>query len=140
MYSETNSYSVTRSAIERLCDCVPPPPPQTSQKRSTNSLTDVHHVYFHGVRVRTAQRVGGHHRDVVVDPDRRVVLVEEAGVLSGCAVVRALVHGVGAATQGRRRRLLHVIVRWHCAPPLTFPHNSMRSSCSVPGNLCVCVL
>lgn len=76
-------------------------PPLPATKSSTLSLTDVHHIYIHGVWEGAAQCVGGHHRDVVVDPDGRVVLVEEAGVLSGRVVVRTLVHGIRAVGEGR---------------------------------------
>lgn len=68
-------------------------------KKRKHSLTYVHHVYIHWVREGAAQSVGGHHGDVVVDPDGRVVLVEEAGVLSCCVVVRTLVHCLWAARE-----------------------------------------
>lgn len=72
------------------------PLPHTTNSNSL-SLTDVNHIYVHWVWEGAAQLIGGHHGDVVVDPDGRVVLVEEAGVFSGRVVVRALVHSVGAA-------------------------------------------
>lgn len=66
------------------------------------------------MRVGLAQCVGGHHGDVVADPDDGVVLVKEAGVLPGCVVVRTLVHYVRTAREAEER---HAItgVRWHCA-------------------------
>lgn len=80
----------------------PPSPHRTSS--NSLSLTDVNHIYVHWVWEGWAQRIGGHNSDVVVDPDGCVILVEEAGVLSGGAVVRAFVHSVWAAG-GKRERL-----------------------------------
>ena len=40
------------------------------------SLTDIGHVYDYRLREVAAVGVGGCHGDVVVHPDRRVVLVE----------------------------------------------------------------
>lgn len=92
------------------------------------SLTDVHHIYVHGVGESAAQCVGGHHSDVVVDPDGCVVLVKEAGVLSSCTVVRTLVHCLRATKEAEEQ---HVIA---CVSYVTFPKNSMHSSCFGGGD------
>lgn len=79
-------------------------------------LTDINHVYIHGVRERSAQCVGGHHSDVVVHPEGCVVLVEEAGVFSSCVVVRTLEHRIRAA---RDRGEQHLTQRALCDQTVT---------------------
>lgn len=75
------------SAIEKI---------EVQRPPRTRLLTDIDHVDIHGVGEGAAHSVGGHHGDVVVDPDGRVVLVEEARVLPAREVVGALVHDFGA--------------------------------------------
>lgn len=68
----------------------------TISNSSTHSLTDVDHVYIHGVGEVASQCVGGHHGDVVVHPDGCIVLVEKAGVFPGCVVVGTFIHRLRA--------------------------------------------
>lgn len=65
-------------------------------------LTNVNHIYVHWVWEGAAKRISGHNGDVVVDPDGRVILVEEAGVLPSCMVVWAFVYSIWAA-EGKGR-------------------------------------
>lgn len=90
--------------------------PASPHRTNSNSLflTDVNHIYVHWVWKGAAQRIGGHNGDVVVDPDGCVILVEEAGVLSGCVVVRAFVHSiwaVGGNWERFVRTWLHKVTR-----------------------------
>lgn len=80
-----------------------PMPTQPRPKYSSIHLTNVHHIYIHRIGEGAAQSVGGHHGDVVVDPDGRVVLVKEAGVLSSCLVVGTLMHCVRAAGEAQSK-------------------------------------
>lgn len=85
----------------------PMPPHPRPKYSSTHLLTDVHHIDIHRVGEGAAQSVGGHHGDVVVDPDGRVILVKEAGVLSSRLVVGTLMHRVRAAGEARSRIFEH---------------------------------
>jgi len=72
------------------------------------SLTDVDYINVNRIGEGAAQGVGGHHSDVVIDPNGCIILIEEAGVLSGREVVRTLVHCVRAVREAEEQ---HVIER-----------------------------
>lgn len=67
-------------------------------------LTYVHNIDVHGVGKCSSQSVGGHNSDVVVDPNGRVVLVEEAGVLPAREVIGTLVHGVRTGKNKNKKK------------------------------------
>lgn len=57
-------------------------------------LTNVHHVHLEGVWSGIPQCIVGHHRQVVVHPDKSVAPVEETWVLSCRLVVWTLVRSL----------------------------------------------
>lgn len=104
--------------------------PFRTNKSCTLLLTNVHHIYIHGVRGGPAKRVGGHNSDVVVDPDGCIILVKEAGVLTASVVIRAFIHFIRAAREAGKQ---HVITYEYACTVLycttAFLKNSMHSSC-----------
>lgn len=71
-------------------------------------LTNIHHVDIHRVRGGPAKGVGGHHGDVVVDPDGCVILVKEAGVHPSCVVIGAFVHCIRAAREAWEQHVITI--------------------------------
>lgn len=57
-------------------------------------LTNVHHIHLEGVWSGIPECIVGHHRQVVVHPDKSVALVEETRVLSCRLVVWTLVRSL----------------------------------------------
>lgn len=58
--------------------------------QTSDNNTDFHHVDLQGVRRGISEGVEGHHRQAVIDPDGRVVLVKKAGVVACRLVVGTL--------------------------------------------------
>lgn len=89
-----------QSMATQLYDCV------LKYTFKTLLLTNVDYIYIHRVRGGLAHGVGGDHSDVVVDPDGCIILVKEAGVLTGSVVIRALIHFIRAAGEAGEQHVI----------------------------------
>lgn len=53
-----------------------------------HELTDIHNINFYRFRIGFSQCIGGHHCDVVYDPNRRVSLIKITGIVSRLMIIR----------------------------------------------------
>lgn len=76
-------------------------------------LTDIDDIYVNGIGKCASHRVGSHNGDVVVHPDGRHILAEEARVLAGRFVVRTLEHLLRAVEE--KENIMQLCDFRHCA-------------------------
>lgn len=80
--------------------------------------TYIDHVHLHRLWNILPQGVSGHHGDVIVDPKRCVIFVEETRVLACGSVIRALVDRLGAEYERYQQTDLHLITEIIQTPEL----------------------